>query len=49
MSQEDIAAILKGLDEYVNETTASPEAAFNALVAAGLVKKNGQPEEPFRT
>ncbi|WP_156673541.1 hypothetical protein [Photobacterium aquimaris] len=48
MSQEDAKRIMEGLEEYVKDTTSSEESARAALVAAGLVKADGEPEEPYK-
>lgn len=48
MTKEEADSILTKLDKQVKEDTASPAKALAALVAAGLVTKDGQPTEPFR-
>ncbi|WP_171761568.1 hypothetical protein [Vibrio sp. RE86] len=48
MSQEDAKRILDGLEEFVQEATSSEQKAREALLAAGLIKADGQPEEHYK-
>jgi len=48
MSKEEADKLLEELKDYVAETTSSPEKARAALIAAGLVKEDGQPEEIYQ-
>lgn len=49
MSQEDANRILAGLEKFVQEATANEQKAREALIAAGLIKPNGQPTEHYRS
>ena len=49
MTQELAEEIIATLEENVREYISNPEKALEALVRAGLVKPNGEPEERYKT
>ncbi len=48
MSHEEAKRIIKELDKHIKDSSSSAEKALEALVAAGLVSKDGKPAEPYR-
>ncbi len=47
MSQEEARLMIERLNEHTIESTSSAAKALAALVAAGIVKQDGTPEEPY--
>lgn len=47
MSQEEAKIIIEKLNMHTTENTSSEEKALATLVAAGLVKPDGTPAEPY--
>ncbi len=48
MSKEQAKILLTHLKEYVEETTATQDKAVQALVAAGILKSNGELKEIYQ-
>lgn len=48
MSYEESRKIIAKLKKQTEDNTESREKAIAALVAAGLVKQDGKPTEPYR-
>ena len=48
VSEEDTKRMKVVFDEYVKDMTETPEKALEALVSAGLMKPNGEPEDRYK-
>jgi len=47
MTHEEAKRIIKELDKHIKDSSLNAKKALEALVAAGLVHKNGKPAEPY--
>lgn len=47
MSQEEARLIIEKLNAHTAESTSSAEKALATLIAAGIIKQDGTPAEPY--
>ena len=47
MSSEEAKRMIKKLDKHIKKSSLNAEKALEALIDAGLVRKNGKPAKPY--